>query len=669
MLALNRVRVSSRIYLGFAALIVIGITIAAFGGWQLVGVDSNVRSLANISGNNVRTLKATELAQLARRDGLRLKALLDDSVVKEFEEAQARAAEFLVTNAKVTLSEERRTLYNGMSSVLGDVRDSFKKLTQNVVQLKDRRQKLFTGGDQVTAALGKLVEAAKATGDQTVITRSSEVEAAVLLVRIANWRFLATSDAKGPATFKTNVERATAAIDALEKTPGAEPLQAATGSVVAQLKDYAADFEATSRLMLENDELYEKTMRTQFSKFAELNDAAQKSLDAAFEVTTSDAGRAIASTETAEAVLAGLALVLGTALAFLIGRSIVRPVTGMTGAMTRLAGGDKSVEIPALASRDEIGEMAKAVEVFKANMIRADELAEAQRAEQERKEQRQRAVDGYIAEFDHTVRQSLDTLAGASTEMRATAETMTSTAEETTRQATTVSAASEQTSANVQTAAAATEEMSASIGEITRQIEKSTQIARKAVEEAQHTGSTMQGLVDAAQKIGEVVTLIQDIASQTNLLALNATIEAARAGEAGKGFAVVASEVKSLANQTAKATEEIAGQVGAIQNATREAVGAIKSIDGTIGQISEISTSIASAMEQQGAATLEITRNTQEAARGTQEVARSISGVNQAAAETGAGAGQVLSAAEELGRQSATLRTEVDGFLDKIRAA
>jgi len=211
--------------------------------------------------------------------------------------------------------------------------------------------------------------------------------------------------------------------------------------------------------------------------------------------------------------------------------------------------------------------------------------------------------------------------------------------------------------------------MGASIAEISRQVSESTQIATKAVEEAARTNTTVQGLADAAQKIGEVVSLIQDIASQTNLLALNATIEAARAGEAGKGFAVVASEVKSLAAQTAKATEEIAGQIAAIQGATKEAVEAIRTIDGTIGRMSEISTAIAAAMEEQGASTKEITRNTQEAARGTQDVSQSIGHVNQAAAETGTAASQVLNSSDALGRQAETLRGDVDEFLAKIRAA
>jgi methyl-accepting chemotaxis protein len=254
-------------------------------------------------------------------------------------------------------------------------------------------------------------------------------------------------------------------------------------------------------------------------------------------------------------------------------------------------------------------------------------------------------------------------VASAASEMEASAQSMTATAEETNRQSTAVAAASEQAATNVQTVASAAEELSASIREIQQQMTTSARIAQQAVEQVDKTDVTVTGLVQAADKIGEVVNLISDIASQTNLLALNATIEAARAGEAGKGFAVVASEVKNLANQTAKATEEIGQQIAAMQTATGESVQAIRGIGETIKQISEVTTTVASAVEEQGAATQEISRNVQQAAAGTQEVSSNITGVSQAATQTGTAAGQVLNAARELAQQGQQLNTEIDGFL------
>ncbi len=363
-----------------------------------------------------------------------------------------------------------------------------------------------------------------------------------------------------------------------------------------------------------------------------------------------------------------LLLVLG-ACAWPIARGIVQPIRAMTAVMARLSAGDTQVAIPA-GRRDEIGDMAKAVEIFRDGMIEAARLKAEQEQQKSRAEaDKQAALRQMADEFESGVLAALDALAGSAGKMRTTAHSMSATAEETSQQATTVAAASEQASANVQTVAAATEELTSSIAEIGRQVVDSAQIAGRAVDEATRTDTTVQSLSEAAQKIGAVVKLISDIASQTNLLALNATIEAARAGEAGKGFAVVANEVKSLANQTARATEEISAQVAAMQGATGDTLGAIQRISGIIGTISEITTTIASAVEQQGAATQEIARNVQEAARGTGEVSNNIVGVNQAASETGAAAGMVLNSAEELGRQADTLRGNVGAFLARIRAA
>jgi methyl-accepting chemotaxis protein len=368
-------------------------------------------------------------------------------------------------------------------------------------------------------------------------------------------------------------------------------------------------------------------------------------------------------------VLLLFGLAVGALGLWIVGHRVVAPLRSMTGAMTTLAGGDKSIEVPGIGRTDEIGDMAGAVQVFKDNMIKADRLAAEQRQEQERKEKRQAAVESYIAGFDTSVAGSLNMLASASTELQTTAHSMSSTAEETTRQATAVAAASEQASANVQTVASATEELAASISEISRQVAESARVSKEAVDDAARTNREVEALADAAQRIGDVVKLINSIAGQTNLLALNATIEAARAGMAGKGFAVVASEVKSLATQTAQATDDIAAQVRAIQDATSGAVHAIRGIGETIERISAISTTIASAVEEQGAATREIARNVQQASAGTSEVSSNIAGVTRAADSTGTASGQVLDAASELARQGETLRADVDKFLADIRAA
>ena len=369
-------------------------------------------------------------------------------------------------------------------------------------------------------------------------------------------------------------------------------------------------------------------------------------------------------------IAAGLILLFALAVSILVARSITGPLRHMTVAMNDLASGNLAVEVPGVGRGDEVGEMAKAVEIFKGNAIARQAL------EAEQREAATRAASGRKADmnkmandFEAAVGLIVEAVSSASSQLEVSAGTLTTTAERAQQLTATVAAASEEASSNVQSVASATEEMASSVNEISRQVQASARMAVDAVGQARVTNDRVSELSKAASRIGDVVELINTIAGQTNLLALNATIEAARAGEAGRGFAVVASEVKALAEQTAKATGEISQQITGIQGATQESVNAIKEISGTIERLAEISSTIASAVEEQGTATKEISRNVQQAAQGTQQVSSNITDVQRGAGETGAASSQVLSAAQSLSGDSHRLKLEVGKFLDSVRAA
>lgn len=408
----------------------------------------------------------------------------------------------------------------------------------------------------------------------------------------------------------------------------------------------------------------------QARRFEEAAEAYIKYTEAKAHALAGEAEDTYSTSSMMMEVVAGAGILAGLVLGWLFASfGIVRPMKGAVDGLKELADGRIDFEVTGTDRRDEVGDIARTMEVFRGNIARARELEAEQAAEQRAKEARQQRIEAYISSFDQKVAEALHTLSAAAAEMQATSESMTLISEGSAGQATAVAAAAEEASSNVQTVASASEELASSVNEISRQVHESYRIAEEAVSQAQQTNVTIEGLSDAAQKIDDVIGLISGVAEQTNLLALNATIEAARAGEAGRGFAVVASEVKALANQTGKATEEIAGLIHSMRTATSASVTAIETISGTILKMKDISNAIAAAIEEQGAAIQEIASNVQQAATGTRDVTSNISGVTAATGETAAAAEQVKATAGELSRQSEALATEVNSFLGNIRAA
>jgi methyl-accepting chemotaxis protein len=661
--------IRSHLYAGFGCLSLITAGLGGFAHHQLGSVADQYTERSRLEGIARDILAINGLAARLAAQAEEYRATTKPAglaALGETRQAIETLADRLVREA---VSPERRTLYERLRGTAAELKGDVQRLGAAGTASVEWREKLVKGGEALTQATNALLAEVRQRGNDAQEVQAATLENTMLLVRISNWRFLATRDPSGPAAFKTNVGRAEAELGTMRSLDSRNFFGPSLTAVEQALAAYVVAFQATDRAMSESRSIDDTAIKPRAAAVEQEVSAVRAHIEAAVAEIIA---RTTAEVERARGIqlgLIGALLLLGVGLAAVIARSILRPIAGMTIAMKRLAEGDTAVAVPSREARDEIGEMAQAVEVFRQNAIARLDLEAAQAAEQSARQRRADRVDALVRSFQQSVAASLEVVTSAATELDATARSMTAVADGTSRQALASSTAAEETAVNVQTVAASAEEMVASLQEIERQVLRSNEVAGDAAREAQATDAAMAGLGEAAERIGAAVTMISSIAGQTNLLALNATIEAARAGEAGRGFAVVAAEVKELATQTARATEEIGGQIAAIQAATGQAAGAIRQIGRTILSINEITGTIASTVVEQTAATNEISRSATQAAQCTQAVSATMAKVLAASDETGSAAGQVLSAAADLATQSLAVKREVDRFLGAIQAA
>ncbi|WP_299442441.1 methyl-accepting chemotaxis protein [uncultured Rhodospira sp.] len=666
---LKSIRIGPKLYGGFGAILILLAVVGGMAIFALVsigGTFTEYRGLAR-SANEVGRVQAN---MLLTRMGVKDFIIRgDQAAIDQVHDRADATREFIGTTRALTTDPEALQLLDTMRAELDDYTAAFERVTD----LQDRRNALndvfVDTGPATEQALTEIMRSAFDDDDAEAAYLAGLALRESLLARLYAQKFLVDNleDSAERALHELAAfDDAMTALNAALQDPGRRQRMQQANDAKAE---YASAFERVVGVIDERNDIITNTLDVIGPRVAQQVEDFKLQVKEEQDILGPQAEAAINMTSIFVVVVTLVAVGAGLVAAAAIASGITKPIAAMTAVMGRLAKREYSVEIPAQDHKDEVGDMAKAVQTFKEGMQRADEYADQQAAEARKREARARRIEELNNQFDQGVSGVIEAVASAAAQLQSTAESMASIAEETNSQATTVASASEQASNNVQTVASAAEELASSIREIGRQVQQSTDIAGQAATEAERTNTVVSGLAEAAQKIGEVVNLITDIADQTNLLALNATIEAARAGDAGKGFAVVANEVKSLANQTARATEDIGREIGSVQTETRTAVSAIESISGIIGRINEVTSTIASAVQEQDAATQEIARNVQQASQGTAEVSSTIVGVTEAAREAGSAAENVLQATSSLNEQSTQLKSMVERFLADVRAA
>lgn len=667
---LKNVKISAKVFGGFAIVIGLLLITATIAWTELSGADSafsRYRQIA-LQSNQAGRVQANLLeARLA------VKNFIIDGTQESIDSAKQRIDTTLKLKDEflgLADSDEKTDLINKSGKHLQEYLAAF----ESVVDLQAVRNDLVINtldkvGPQIERKLTEIMQTAYQDSDALAAFRAGTVQRNLLLMRLYATKYLVTND---EASFE-RVLKESAEMLKNDEAMLAELQNPGRRKLAEEVKDlhkvYEDAFKKVHETISSRNTIISGTLDRIGPEVAGDLEEMKLAIKDEQDVLGPDASASMKSAVRNTLLISAVSILIGSIFAWLIGTGISRPIQRITQAMTTLADGDKNIDVPGQDHKDEIGDMAAAVQVFKANMIENEELAAREQEAAKVREERAGRIEKMTQEFDAGISELLGGLSSSATQMQSTAGSMSKIADETNNRATAVASAAHQASANVQTVATAAEELSSSIAEIGRQVAHSSDTSKRAVDQVNATNEQVKGLARTAQQIGEVINLISDIAEQTNLLALNATIEAARAGEAGKGFAVVASEVKNLATQTAKATEEISQKIGGVQTETDAAANSMDAIGRTINELNEVATAIAAAVDEQGAATGEIARNVEEASSGTQEVTVNITEVTKAAGETGASATQVTDVAGELNNKADQLRAQVEKFLAAVKTA
>ena len=659
-------RIGHRITAGSAGLLLFLAAVAGVGINALSQTETVVRTYGDLAkrSNDLGRLQALMLETRLKATGFLLSGREEDAdgVRSLLDEAARIIGEGAGTMGDPAMADT----VNAMAEQTGRYRVAFSEVQEMQAKRDAALAEEAKLGARLRTMLDTILSNARKSGNAELVTLASQTMEHVMSARFVAMRFQKEGSAGLAAATRNELKNAVQKCEAMTKTADAPPLAAA---LIKTLAAYGAEFDRLVSATESRDGLVGDTLASLGSSIGTQARALTDQGIATEQTLRTGTMAQLGEQRRTMAIVSAAGLILGLAAALLIARSLSRPVVAMTDAMTRLAGGDRSVTVPGLDRRDEIGGMAKAVQVFQAGLIEADRMAADKAAEHEARVRRGERIDRLTREFERMVEGTLGRVASAATQLQSTARTIQSTTDETSRLAGDAVRSSGETTGSVETVAAAAEELAVSIVAISQHVAHSAEVTEQAVGIARVTDETVRSLTGVARQIGDVVQLIGSIAAQTNLLALNATIEAARAGDAGRGFAVVANEVKSLAAQTARATEEIEAQIAAVQRVSSEAACAITEIAKVIGEVNEASATIASAIGEQRAATSEISGSIQRAARGTQDVRDTIAGVTHAFQATSDASRQVKTAADGLSGEADDLRGCVSRFLADMRAA